>query len=215
MAEVIDALMVKTPPREPYSFAADKAIPSGRLPIEQRTDVTVNELEKISLPSPAELYNGKVVLEHKWPPRDIIQGNIHAALKAYVRRNRIGYVTKETGFQLWPDRPNELRFPDVAFIKRERLPEKLERFLQIAPDLAVEIVGPDDTVGHTFDKVNAYLKQGSQVVWLIVPFTRLRHVLVCTATGKDSTNDILTASKLLPGFELPVSKIFEGIPLPD
>jgi Uma2 family endonuclease len=62
------------------------------------------------------------------------------------------------------------------------------------------------------NKVDAYLEQGTQVVWLII--TGTREVLVCTATSKHSVRDVLTAPDLLPGFELPVSKIFEGIPLP-
>lgn len=50
MAESIDTLSVEVLPDESHPFAADAAIPFGRLPIEQRTDVAVDELERISLP---------------------------------------------------------------------------------------------------------------------------------------------------------------------
>jgi Uma2 family endonuclease len=61
------------------------------------------------------------------------------------------------------------------------------------------------------DKVDAYLEQGAQVVWLIM--SKKREVLVCTTAGLHRVRDVLTVPDLLPGFELPVSKIFEGIPM--
>lgn len=55
-----------------------------------------------------------------------------------------------------------------------------------------------------------YLDQGTLVVWLIVSETR--EVLVCTRESKYSVRDTLTVPGLLPEFELPVRKIFEGLP---
>ena len=213
MAEVIDALMVETPPRESYSVTATRTIPSGRLPIEQRTDVTVDELERMSLPYPAELYNGKVVFKMANPVHGMTQGIVFAKLYNYLEQNPIGYAMTETNFRLWPNRPKESRIPDVAFIRKERMPEDLFRFPPIAPDLAVEVYSPDDRLSDVLDKIDAYLAQGTQMVWLIIPHTR--EALVFTKGIRFKTADFLTAPELLPGFELPVSKIFEGIPLPD
>lgn len=213
MAEVIDALPVETPPREPYSFAAEKAIPFGRLPIEERTDVTVDELERMSLPYPAELYNGRVVYKMANPVHGMTQGIVFAKLYNYLEQNPIGYAMTETNFRLWPNRPKESRIPDVAFVRKERMPEDLLRFPPIAPDLAVEVYSPEDKLSEVLDKIDAYLAQGAQMVWLIIPHTR--EALVFTKGSRFKAVEVLTAPDLLPGFELPVSKIFEGIPLPD
>jgi Uma2 family endonuclease len=206
MAEVIEALEAKTPPKATHSYAADQ-----RLPIEQRTDVTVDELERISLPYPAELYNGRVVYKMANPAHGMLQGRVFAKLDQYLAQNPIGYAMTETNFRLWPDRPNESRIPDVAFVKKDRMPKNPYRFPLNAPDLAVEIISPDDNAFDIWDKVDEYLAQGTQFVWLIFP--KKREVLICTAINKQSVRDVLTAPDLLPGFELPVSEIFEGIPL--
>jgi Uma2 family endonuclease len=213
MAEMIDTLELEAPKRKNVPPAAPKTVPFGRLPIEQRTDVTVDELERTSLPYNAELYNGKVVFKMANPAHGMIQTNIAGELKFYLRQNPIGYAMTETNFKLWPDRPKESRIPDVAFVKKERMPEDLFRFPPIAPDLAVEVYSPDDKLSEVLDKIEAYLAQGAQIVWLIIPHTR--EALVFTAGSRYKVVDVLTAPDLLPGFELPVSKIFEGIPVPD
>jgi len=204
MAEVTDLHTVAAPQAEMVMPAADEAIP-----IEQRTDVTVDELERLSLPYQAELYNGKVVFKMANPVHGMIQARITIRLGSYLEQIPIGYVMTETNFRLWPDRPKESRIPDVAFVKKERMPQDLRRFPAIAPDLAVEIISPDDNFMDVMNKVDAYLEQGTQVVWLVISNTR--EVLVCTGVSKHSVRDVLTDPDLLPGFELPVEMIFEGL----
>lgn len=206
MAEMIETLTAETPPRESDWKAYDKTIP-----LEQRTEVTVDELERMSLPYPAELYSGKVVYKMANSAHGIIQINIGSALKFYLRQNPIGYAMTETNFRLWPNRPMESRIPDVAFVKKERLPEDLQRFPAIAPDLAIEIISPGDDFLEVMNKVDSYLSQGTKIVWLIISNTR--EVLVCTSASKCSVRDVLTAPELLPGFTLPVSEIFEDLPI--
>ncbi len=209
MAEVIDALMLKTPPRESYSDAADTV-----LPIEQRTDVTIDELERMSLPYPAELYNGKVIYKMANFVHGMLQTKIAKLVDLYLDEHPIGYVMTETNFRLWPDRPSESRIPDVAFVRKERSPQNWYRFPVGAPDLAIEVISPDEKSEEMMDKVDEYLEQGVQMVWLVFP--KKREIWVCTtSTTYHRVRDVLTAPELLPGFELPVSKIFEGIPVPD
>lgn len=192
---------------------AQKKFAPHTIPIEKRTDVTVDELEKLSLPYPAELYNGRVVYKMANYAHGLIQVNLGAELKIYLRQNPIGHVLSETNFKLWPNRPKESRIPDIAFLKKERLPDDPYRFPDMAPDLAIEIISPDDSFSKVMKKVDAYLEQGAELVWLV--FAETREVLVCTKESKYSVRDILTASDLLPGFELPVERIFEGIEQPE
>lgn len=207
MAEVIETLSTEKPPREIDWEAYDKTIP-----LEQRTDVTVDELERMSLPYPAELYNGKVVFKMANAEHGKIQVKIAKRIDNHLDENPIGDVFTETNFKLWPDRPKESRIPDVAFVKKGRMPEDWRRFLAIAPDLAVEIVSPGDDFFEVMDKVDAYFEQGAQIVWLVMPIKREVWVYTAPSTYQ-RVREVLTASELLPGFELPVSKIFEGIPV--
>ncbi len=208
MAATTDIIEVGAPPSKTLSTAVKPA-----LPIEQRSDVTVDELEKTSLPYPAELYNGKVVFKMANFEHGRIQSKIAAKIDHYLEQNPIGDVVTETNFRLWPDRADQSRIPDIAFVKKERVPKDLRRFPAIAPDLAVEIISPEDNFLKVMNKVDAYIEQGAQIVWVVIADTR--EVLVCTAASKHSVRDVLTAPELLPGFELPVSKIFEGLPLPE
>jgi Uma2 family endonuclease len=179
------------------------------VPLEQRTDVTVDELERLSLPFPAELYNGRVVFKMPNFAHAVIQINIGDKIKRYLEAHPIGLVGGDANFRLWPERRHESRGPDVSFILKERLPQNLFRFLPMAPDLAVEILSPGDSFMQMMEKVDEYLRQGVKIVWVAIANTR--EVLVCTPKGKYSVRDTLTAPELLPGFELPVQDIFAGI----
>jgi Uma2 family endonuclease len=188
---------------------AEAFTPAQELPLEQRTDVTVAELERLSLPHNAELYNGKVVFKMPNLAHGVIQINISEPIRNYLKTNPIGLVSGDTNFRLWPERATSSRAPDVSFILNERLPEDLYRYPAMAPDLAVEILSPGDGFEQVMEKVDEYLSQGVKVVWVII--SRTREVLVCTHQSKHIVRDVLSAPELLPGFELPVQEIFVGL----
>jgi len=179
------------------------------LPLEERTDVTVEELEKMSLPMPAELYNGKVVFKMANPIHAAIQAAVSGEIYIYLKQKPIGMVWTEAHFKLWPERNDHARIPDVSFILKERLPKNFLRIPAMAPDLAVEIFSPANDFDEVLLKAEEYLQQGAQIVWIVIVSTR--EVIVCTAEGKHFVKNVLTAPQLLPGFELPVKTIFAGL----
>jgi Uma2 family endonuclease len=189
--------------------AAESFVADQKIPIEQRTDVTVDELEKLSLPFPAELYNGKVVYKMPNFTHAVIQNNIGTEIGIYLKTNPVGLVGGAANYRLWPERAKESRAPDLSFILKDRLPQDLQRYLPIAPDLAVEILSPGNDFEEMMEKVDAYLAQGTRLVWVVI--TRTREVMVCTKESKYTVRDKLTAPELLPGFELPVENIFAGL----
>ena len=184
------------------SFAAEQEIP-----LEQRTDVTVDELEKLSLS--AELYDGKVVFKINTFAHGVIQANIGTEIGNYLDSHPIGVVASNANYRLWPENNRESRAPDVSVILKERLPKDLFCFPRMAPDLAVEILSFDDSFEDMMGKVDEYLSQGARLVWVVI--TRTRQVLVCNAQSKYIVRDKLTAPELLPGFELAVPDIFVGL----
>ncbi|MDZ7363789.1 MAG: Uma2 family endonuclease [candidate division KSB1 bacterium] len=181
------------------------------IPIEERNDVTVDELERLSLPYPAELYNGRVVYKMANYEHSRIQINVGSALRNYEKSHPIGHTLTELNVRLWKDRPTESRVPDVCFIVKDRIPKNKRRFPDVAPDLAVEIVSEDDSYNKIMAKVKAYLQQGTKVVWVI--FASTQEVLVCTTAGKYyvGIDEVLTAPDVLPDFALPVREIFWGL----
>src|SRR5438874_5926949 len=86
----------------------------------------------------------------------------------------------ETGFRLARD-PDVVLGPDVAFVRADRLPppDQRERFLELAPDLAVEIVSPTDRPGDVRAKVPAYLRHGVQLLWIIIEPRRQQVIVHC------------------------------------
>lgn len=132
-------------------------------------------------------------------------------LAVHASRHGLGDVFgAETGFVLASD-PDIVLAPDVAFVATDRIPadDELDRFLRLAPDLAVEVVSPSDTATEVFDKVLTYLDTGVRLVWIIEPRRRTVTVWAADRTGKVLTEtDNLDGGDVLPDFRLPVSEIF-------
>ncbi len=185
MANSISTTPIET--IKPYTAAATTVDNKG-LPLEHRSDVTVKMAN---------------------PLHAAIQAAVSGELYIYLKQKPIGMVWTEAHFKLWPERNDNARIPDVSFIVKERLPKDWLHYPAMAPDLAVEILSPTDSFEATMEKVDEYLRQGTQIVWVVI--TSTKEVLVCTTKGKHTVNDVLTAPTLLPGFELPIKTIFAGI----
>lgn len=134
---------------------------------------------------------------------------IGRVLANFVKKFGLGRVyAADTGFRLSRD---TVRAPDVAFVRKDRLgPRASKNFFDGAPDLAVEIFSPSDSVPQLMRKVRQYLVAGAHTVWVVYPESRQVHVF--EASGKDrllSAEDALEAPELLPGFQLPIAALFE------
>ena len=137
--------------------------------------------------------------------------NIGTILHLHVRMNDLGHVfAAETGFILRRD-PDTVRAPDVAFISsaRMRAEEIPDGFIEIVPDLVVEVVSPGDTRREVEEKVGDWLTAGVRLAWLIYPATR-------TATVHRNPNgvsnlvgdDFLDGEDVVPGFSCRVGDLF-------
>src|SRR5206468_10326231 len=108
--------------------------------------VTAAELER--MPDDdwrSELVRGRLIRMSPAAPRHgIVAMAIGARLHAHVKARNLGIVGPEIGFKLESD-PDTVRAPDMAFLGRDRLPPHDARgFYKGAPDLAVEVLSPDD-----------------------------------------------------------------------
>ncbi len=160
---------------------------------------------------PCELVRGELIMmspagfEHCR-----IAANLTAALVPFVRRGGLGVVLgTEGGFVIGHD-PDTVRAPDVAFVSAARVPEKtVLGFFRGAPDLAVEVVSPNDRASDVLLKVLDWLRAGCRMVWVVDPQTRT--VSVHRGPKEVSvldTSDSLNGNDVLPGFTLPVADVF-------
>ena len=124
----------------------------------------------------------------------------------HVHARRLGKVcAAETGFVISRD-PDTVRAPDVAFVKADRLPARTPRgFFEGPPDLAVEVVSPDDRAKQVAAKVGDWLAAGAEQVWVVDP--RALSVVVHSRHGPAAVDEI-DGGTLLPGLRLPVADIF-------
>jgi Uma2 family endonuclease len=131
-------------------------------------------------------------------------------LDEYVEERRLGTVCTEVGFVLTRD-PDTVRAPDLAFISQSRLPQgaAVDEFVEGAPDLAVEVLSPGDTVSETLRKVREYLGAGVPLVWVVDPATQTVTVYRSLEDVRVLTPDQeLDGGDVLPGFRIAVKEIF-------
>jgi Uma2 family endonuclease len=155
-----------------------------------------------------ELEDGVIVeMAESKPINTVTAGRILYFFNAWVMPRNLGYVTgADGGFKLASRR---VRIPDVGFISKERMPALPERF-EIAPDLAVEVVSPDEDV---FKKVREYIAAGTRIVWTVYPDERTVYVFRPADEGElrvqmFGPDDTLDAGDVLQGFTLSVREIF-------
>jgi Uma2 family endonuclease len=175
--------------------------------------MTVAEFERMLDPedgSKLELVRGEVVI---MPPAKGKHGvccqRIGRFLGNHVDPTRLGWVTtNDTGVVLERG-PDTVRGPDVAFWSIKRQPEMPEGCFLIPPDLAVEVLSPDDRRSDVRAKIKDYVFYSVPLVWLVDPETRTVTVYRGTMRGVElDESDTLDGGDVLPGFSCKVSDLF-------
>ena len=151
-----------------------------------------------------ELIDG--VLHTMTPPGER-HGEVGLALGVllvnHVREHRLGRVYGEVGFRLRRD-PDTVRAPDASFVARARLqgPVGGPKYFEGAPDLAVEVLSPSDSVRETEEKFGQYFAAGCRLGWLVDPPREA--VTVYRAPGVAvrtlGLDDLLDGEDVVPGF---------------
>ena len=136
---------------------------------------------------------------------------VSTPLDNHVDDNDLGEVyAAETGYFLSFD-PDTVRAPDVSFISRERLDAigETDGYWPAAPDLAVEVISPNDRYSEVEAKVRDWLDAGTRMVIVVNPRTRTVRVYRSPSDVVDLTvDDVIDGADVVPGWRLPVSRIF-------
>lgn len=150
----------------------------------------------------------------------LLASELISYLRPFARERKLGLVTApDGGFALTP---SDVLSPDVAFIRAERLSGVRRRgFFQIAPDLAIEVVSPSDSIPAVQRKAARYLALGVREVWIIYPDERSADIYRPAQTPErlevqQIPPDGALTSDLLPDFRLPLQQLFAlGLPILD
>jgi Uma2 family endonuclease len=163
----------------------------------------------------SELVRGEVrVMTPAGGAHGVVAAAVFRALDRFVEDNQLGMCFSDnTGFAL-PGLDNTVRSPDAAFVKADRLPIDGigSGWIAVAPNLIVEIISPSETPTALEEKLRDYRTAGTELMWVIDPV--LRTVVVHSSSGAArtlSSNDTLSGESVLPGFNLPVLKLFERL----
>ena len=150
------------------------------------------------------------------PPAGWIHGRVANAiafeLTAYVREWDLGEIASaETGFVIGRD-PDTVRAPDVSFVSKDRLTSirEVSGFLEISPDLAVEVVSPGDSAGAVQSKAEGWLDAGARLVWVVYPESK--SIVVYRTEGRARVlheGDTLDGEPLFDSFALTVRDLFK------
>jgi Uma2 family endonuclease len=159
-----------------------------------------------------ELVDGHLVERHMSVLSNWVAGRLHRFIDVFVDDRHFGWTWGSAqGYVCFPNSLRKVRFPDVSYVSRDRLPEgpTSEGYIYIAPDLAVEVVSPNDTAYEVESKVLEYLEAGVALVWVIDPEARTAHIYRGDRSSDWLREDgELSGEDVLPGFRCRLTKIF-------
>lgn len=175
-----------------------------------------------------ELVDGRLVERHRTTPApqgeeymgflaDQIAVRLLQRLANFCDEHPLGWVLMPSsgGFQGFPGSSRRVRKPDVAFVRYGRFPDEQlpPGNASLAPDLAAEVVSPNDTYEEVDEKIEEYLRAGVRLVWIISP--KNHTIRIHRVNGSSQSlreNDALDGEDVVPGFRCPVPDLFPQSP---
>jgi Uma2 family endonuclease len=159
-----------------------------------------------------ELVDGQLVERNMGFRSGRVAAELVWLLASHCKKYALGWVLpSDVGYQCFPDDPEQVRKPDVSFLRKERLPadQEPEGHCRVAPDLVVEVVSPNDLFEEVTGKVEEYLSAGVLLVWVVDPARRRVSVYRRDGTGTVlRPDDELTGEDALAGFRCRVGDLF-------
>jgi Uma2 family endonuclease len=161
----------------------------------------------------AELVAGRVI--EMTPPQGAhgrCENNIAFWLTGFVLEHKLGIVvTGETGVYTRRN-PDSVRGMDVAFISNERWAQQKNKngYIEVAPDLIVEVLSPDDRWSNVTQKLREYFEIGTRLVWVADTDAKTIFAYRSLTDMREITQkDVLTGDDVLPGLTIPVGNVFD------
>jgi Uma2 family endonuclease len=144
-----------------------------------------------------------------------IAGNTYDILKPFARANKLGEVRMDSLIFILHADPDagirKTRIPDVSFVRKGRLPKDFDRSRPFpgAPDLAVEVVSPDEGADELLAKIRDYFAYGTDQVWVLYSEQQELHQYIRGEKGIHIfTAEDIFGSVLFPGLNIKIADLF-------
>jgi len=180
------------------------------------SQVTLTPEDLLALPDAVnyELVDGQLVERAVGFESSEIAARIIILLGTFLRGKHLGRLAGADGsYQCFPDSPKKVRKPDVSFIRTGRLvnDRSPQGHCPIAPDLAIEVISPEDIADDLEEKIVEYLNVGVPLIWIVSPTARNVRVLRSALHGGGvvlTSTDTITGEDVIPGFSCTVGEFF-------
>lgn len=175
--------------------------------------ITADELYAMGDIGRCELIYGELIMmSPAGPLHGMVAARIGRVVGLFVDDHDLGVTfAAETGFRL-PSDPSLVRAPDCSFVAKQRVAGGLpaKGYFDGIPDLAIEVVSPEETKREVLEKVNMWLADGTVSVWVADP---RKQTVSIHRTGQPPVllagDDILRDEPTLPGFSISISEFFK------
>jgi Uma2 family endonuclease len=181
--------------------------------IATQTDlITGEEMAQMGDIGPCELVRGIIVpVSHAGDVHGGCEANFCYELRLFIDAHKLGKVrVGEVGIYVARN-PDTVRGADAIFISHERYAQKQSSsYLDVAPELVVEILSPNDAWSKVMQKLREYFAIGVRLIWVADPATRTVFAYRSITDVREFTaQDELPGDDVLPGFVVPVAQLFE------
>ena len=162
-----------------------------------------------------EIVDGAIVMQpQKTVVSSMIASKLAFRLGSLGKASESGYVVIRALYCL-TKKPDLMRRPEVGYVSNERWPrsrcfshEAIE--WDAVPNLAIEIINPQDFAVTVVQKVDEYFRAGVELVWVVHPKQQQIYVYESTICVRILTEkDVLDGGKVLPQFRLPLKELFQ------
>jgi Uma2 family endonuclease len=173
--------------------------------------MTAEELLHARIPDKrTELVRGMLVVREPAGGRHgRVASELARLIGNHVHTHELGTVyAAETGFTL-ARHPDTVRAPDIAFVRRDRIPDPEPLgYPEFAPDLVVEVLSPGVRPGEVLTKVGDWLNAGTPLVWIVDPERRTARIYRHDGSVRVVVeSELLEGEEVLPGFGCPLASI--------
>lgn len=181
------------------------------------TPPKITEPDRVDEQPLYEVVNGQVVeLSSMGAYASWVTMELAYLLRAFVGGRGIGTVVMEMLFILDLVRDTRRR-PDVAFVSAQKWPPDRPPpetgDWEVVPDLAVEVVSPNDLAEKVLAKMREYFRFGVRQVWIVYPLDKEIYIYDSPTHPRVVTADEeWDGGELLPGLKLPMRSLFERQP---
>jgi len=160
-----------------------------------------------------ELVNGQIVEKNGSVESSEVEGHFLFRFQVFLLNNRVADVFPASlGYQCFTEDHLKIRKPGATIVRLDRLKALADPnpgYMPIVPDLAVEVISPNDMVYDVDEKVKEYLDAGFPLIWIADPKAR---TITVYQPGRrpviHTGDDEMAAEAVLPGFRCKVGDFF-------